>query len=72
MTGYFEYTGFYDISNCVFEPGAAIVYYGKKGERIFEIAKNHNVSPQIIMDENVLENDLLTEDTMLVIPAFEQ
>lgn len=33
MTGYFEYTGSYDISNCVFEPGAAIVYYGKKDER---------------------------------------
>lgn len=51
---------------------ALVVYYGKKGESIFEIAKNHNVSPQIIMSENLLENDSLVEDAMLIIPAYEQ
>ena len=49
-----------------------VIYYGKKGDRIFDIAKNHNVSPQIIMEENMLENDNLYEDSMLFIPAFEQ
>ena len=49
-----------------------VIFYGRKGDRVFDIAKNHNVSPQIIMEENLLENDHLTEDTMLVIPAFEQ
>ncbi|MBR2029122.1 MAG: DUF3794 domain-containing protein [Oscillospiraceae bacterium] len=50
---------------------ALVILYGKKGERVFDIAKNHNVSPQIIMEENMLDNDRLPEDTMLVIPAFE-
>ena len=49
-----------------------VVFYGKKGDRVFDIAKSHNVSPRIIMEENMLESDRLTEDTMLVIPAFEQ
>ena len=51
---------------------ALVVCYGKKGEKIFDIAKNHNVSPQVIMEENLLENDSLVEDAMLIIPAYEQ
>ena len=51
---------------------ALVVYYGKKGDRVFDIAKNHNVSPQIIAEENLLETDSLVEDSMLFIPVFEQ
>jgi len=51
---------------------ALVIYYGKKGDRIFDIAKNHNVSPQIIMEENMLQEEYLTQDSMLFIPAFER
>ena len=51
---------------------ALVIYYGRKGEKIFDIAKSHNVSPQIILQENALESDFLPENTMLFIPAFEQ
>ena len=51
---------------------ALVICYGKKGDRIFDIAKAHNVSPQIIMEENMLESSTLPEDCMLFVPAFEQ
>jgi len=51
---------------------ALVIYYGKKGDRIFDIAKNHNVSPKVIMEENMLEDEYLVQDSMLFIPAYEQ
>ena len=51
---------------------ALILYYGKKGEKVFDIAKYHNVSPQVVAQENDLESERLNRDTMLFIPAFEQ
>ncbi len=49
-----------------------ILYFGKKGERVFDIAKNHCVSPQIIRRENGLQGDVLDSGDMIFISAFEQ
>jgi len=52
------------------EQEALIVYYAQKGERVFDIAKNHNASPQDIMEENSLQSDVLQTNQMIFIPAF--
>ena len=49
---------------------ALIVYYAQKGERVFDIAKNHNADPQDIMEENGLQSGVLQANQMLFIPAF--
>ena len=49
-----------------------VIYYAEKGDKVFDIAKSHNVSPQIIMEENQMENQWIDEERMLFIPAFEQ
>lgn len=49
---------------------ALVLYYAKKGEKVFEIAKKHNADPQDISVENCLQADTVAEDTMLFIPSF--
>ena len=49
---------------------ALVVYYAQKGERVFDIAKNHNASPADIMEENNLAGGVLQANQMLFIPAF--
>ena len=51
---------------------ALVIYYAQKGERVFEIAKNHNADPRDIMEENSLQSGVLQADQMLFIPAFAQ
>lgn len=50
---------------------ALILYYGQKGEYVFDIAKEHRTSPETITQENQLEEKRLVENQMLFIPAFE-
>ncbi|MEG1049473.1 MAG: LysM peptidoglycan-binding domain-containing protein, partial [Oscillospiraceae bacterium] len=52
-------------------PEALILYYGQKGENVFDIAKEHRTSPQVIAQENQLAEKQLAEKQMLLIPAFE-
>ncbi|MEG3030565.1 MAG: DUF3794 domain-containing protein, partial [Oscillospiraceae bacterium] len=52
-------------------PEALILYYGQKGENVFDIAKEHRTSPQVIAQENQLAEKQLAENQMLLIPAFE-
>ncbi|MBR5251411.1 MAG: DUF3794 domain-containing protein [Oscillospiraceae bacterium] len=51
---------------------ALILYYGQKGERIFDIAKQHCVSPQEICQNNNIETQQLEKRQMLFINAFEE
>ncbi len=49
---------------------ALILYYGKKGERVFDIAMRYRTDTSLIKEENNLETEKLQEDRMLFIPAF--
>ena len=46
-----------------------IIYYGAKGESLWDIAKAYNTSVSAVMEENALEQDLLPQRTMLLIPV---
>lgn len=51
---------------------ALVLYYGHKGEKIFDIAKQHLASPQQIAADNGLGTPYLEAGQMLFIPAFEE
>lgn len=46
-----------------------IIYYGDKGESIWDIARKYCTRVDHIMEENDLNNELLSERTMLMIPV---
>ncbi len=46
-----------------------IIYYGAKGESLWDIAKAYNTSVAAVMEENALDQDLLPQRTMLLIPV---
>ena len=47
---------------------SALVYYADAGETVWDIARKCHASPQIIMEENDLTEDLIPGETILVIP----
>ena len=49
---------------------ALILYYGKKGEKLFDIAQRYKTDVESIMEENELTEKVLIENRMLFIPAF--
>ncbi|MBQ8603928.1 MAG: DUF3794 domain-containing protein [Oscillospiraceae bacterium] len=49
-----------------------VLYYGRKGEKLFDIAKTYKTDVQLIMDENAIESKILGDDRMLFIPSFGQ
>ena len=52
------------------EPTVALwIYYAKKGEEIFEIAKRYHVAPQAVLEGNGLEESRLEEDCRLLVPS---
>jgi len=51
------------------ESSALIIYYSKKGERLWDIAKRYGSTLKAISQENELSSDVLTEDKMLMIPC---
>lgn len=53
-------------SNC-----ALIAYYAEKNECVWDIAKKYNTSIEGIMNENSLENDLLENKKMILIPIVD-
>jgi len=50
---------------------ALVLYYGQKGEKIFDIALRYKTDTEDIIKENNLENKYLSDDRMLFIPVFE-
>lgn len=52
------------------EGDALILYYGQKGEKLFDIAKKYKTDVESIMEENELNEKVLIENRMLFIPAF--
>lgn len=47
-----------------------VLYYGKKGEKIFDIGMKYNTDVNGIVAENNLSADYLENDTMLIVPSF--
>lgn len=55
------------------QPSCALrLYFADAGEDIWEIAKRCRTSMNAILEENGLENEILAEKTMLLIPMVEQ
>lgn len=48
---------------------ALTVYFGTKGEKVWEIAKKYNTTLQAISEENSLSGEEISEDCMLIIPC---
>ena len=46
-----------------------ILYYARKGEDIWTIAREHSTSAEFVRDENDLDSDLLPEDMMIILPG---
>lgn len=46
----------------------ALIYYADAGESVWDIARRCHASPQSIMHENELPEDLLTDETLLIVP----
>ena len=51
---------------------ALVLYYGKKGEKLFDISLRYKTDIGQITEENGIDGKTLTEDKMLFIPAFGQ
>ena len=49
---------------------ALVVYYAGKGERIWDIAKRYNTSVDAVNELNSLNDDVLGDDRMLMIPSI--
>ena len=49
---------------------ALTLFYPKPGDEIWSIAKNFSTSPKAIMDANGLEEDIIKEEIMLIIPIM--
>lgn len=50
------------------EKTALKIYFANKGESLWEVAKACHTSMDAVMEENALENDVLSENTMLLVP----
>ena len=51
---------------------ALVLYYGEKGEDVFDIAQRYRTDLSLIMEENNLESKILTGEKILLIPAYRQ
>jgi hypothetical protein len=49
------------------EKPAMVLFFGEKGENLWDIAKKYRVSEENIMKENNLSEEVLSEKTMIVI-----
>ena len=50
------------------EKAALKIYFANSGESIWEVAKACHTSMDLVMEENALNGDVLTKDTMLLVP----
>ncbi|MDR0739141.1 MAG: DUF3794 domain-containing protein [Oscillospiraceae bacterium] len=51
------------------DTAAIIIYYADAGEEIWNIAKTHNTTVEAIKTQNDLENDVLKNDSVILIPT---
>lgn len=49
---------------------ALTLYFAKKGESVWNIAKNYSARSQAILVENDMSDDEISDDTMLLIPSI--
>lgn len=56
-----------DLDKKTAEKPAMVLFFGEKGENLWEIAKKYKVSEERIMKENNLSDEILPEKTMIVI-----
>ena len=49
---------------------ALTLYFASKGENLWDIAKSHNTSSQLLLSENSLDELVLDSDKMLLIPKL--
>lgn len=55
--------------NTVSVPACAVtVYFGDRGEKLWDIAKKYNTSPEAVRRRNSINGDVLENETMLIIP----
>lgn len=47
-----------------------VIYYAKKGDKIFNIAKAYRTSKRAIIDANSLSEDILSENKTIIIPIM--
>ncbi|MDR3179113.1 MAG: DUF3794 domain-containing protein [Oscillospiraceae bacterium] len=52
------------------DSAALVVYYADAKENIFDIARKHNTSLEVIKTQNNLQDDILKEDAVLLIPVI--
>lgn len=50
--------------------GAMTIYYADAGENIWSIAKRYNTSLSAVMEENGLEEEILPEKQIVLIPMI--
>jgi hypothetical protein len=50
------------------EKAALKIYFANSGESVWEVAKACHTSMDAVMEENSLGGDVLTKDTMLLVP----
>ena len=48
---------------------AVVIYFALKNERVWDIARSYNTTTDAIMQENEIDQEILTEDMMLMIPC---
>ncbi len=46
----------------------AVLYFAKSGDRIWDIAKEHNTAKELIKEYNNVDSDIIKEDTALLLP----
>ena len=46
------------------------MYYAEENEEIFAVAKRYNTKPEAIMEENELEEEVLSAPCLLLIPIL--
>jgi hypothetical protein len=46
-----------------------VICYAAAGESVWDVARRYAADPRRIMEDNRIDDDLLTQDTVLVIPG---
>lgn len=54
---------------CEKDDCSLILYFADKGESVWDIAKAYSTKSDLLMSENALENDILEEECMLLVPT---
>ena len=69
VTGIAEVSGDETKRNNTNTDSSLILFYAKKGEDIWDIARDHSASVRRVRTENDLTEDILQKDTMIMLPV---